>query len=221
MPDPFQGLSQIATIWVKLIGMIRFAVLITSTALLLASPAAAIQEVVLGPRAPSFAAAASAGLGWETLPMPSSAPMQAFEASGFGTSARDPRQWAFTSGETVRTGSFLFNASSGPSWSMASPLGFSSSMSRFGGLGGGFGGGLGDLGFTTRSTSAVMAAENLMFYTSVGRTTYGGGASAVPSIGLGVSMSPAAQMDVRTGFMMELMPGISFGMEAAFQPAPR
>jgi hypothetical protein len=200
-----------------MIVMIRFAVLIASSALLLAGPAAAIQEVVLGPRAPSFAAAASTGLGWETLPMPSSAPVQAFEAPGFGTSARDPRQWAFTSGETVRMGSLLFNTSSGPSWSMASPLGFSSSMLRFGGLGGGFG----DLGFTTRSTSAVMAAENLMFYTSVGRTTYGGGASAVPSIGLGVSMSPATQMDVRTGFKMELMPGISFGMEAAFQPAPR
>jgi hypothetical protein len=202
--------------------MVRFAILLaSSSSLLLAGPAAAIQEVVLGRRAPSFAAAASAGLGWETLPMPLSAPVQAFETPGIGTSARDPRRWAFTSGETVRTGSFLFNTSSGPSWSMASPLGFSSSMSRFGGLGGGFGGGLGDLGFTTRSTSAVMAAENLMFYTSVGRTTYGGGASAVPSIGLGVSMTPATQMDVRTGFKMELMPGLTFGAEAAFSQPTR
>ncbi len=175
-----------------------------------ASPASAIQEVVLGPRAPSFAAAASAGLGWGALPMP--APLSYSEAAA---PQRDPRLWAFSGGTTERVGSFLFNTSSGPSWSMAGPIGFATPLS--GALRN-----FGDFGWTARSTTGVMATENLMFYTSVGQTTYRTTSSIVPlPPGLSLLERPATEMDVRAGFKMELMPGLTFGAEAAFRPATR
>ncbi len=182
-----------------------------------ATPAFAIQEVVLGPRSPSFAAAASMGLGWEALPMPSRGSV------GFSDNqlARDPRQWAFSGGETVKMGSFLFNTSSGPSWTMASPMGFGSGFSSaFTSAFPGSFGGMGDLGWTTRTTAGVMAADNLMFYTSVGQTTFRGGSSSIIPVAPGLSLleQPSNRTDMRAGFKMELMPGLTFGVEAAFAP---
>jgi hypothetical protein len=168
-----------------------------------ATPAAAIQEVTLSPRAPSFATGQGASLGWETLAMPGAAPSFAPAPA-----LRDPRGWAFTSGKTEQVGAFLFNTTTGPNWAMGGPFG---GLSAFR-----------DLGFTTRQTTAVMAAENLMFYTSLGRTTFASGPSAVvPPIGLGLTSTPSAQMDMRAGFKVELMPGFTFQAEAAFAPAMR
>jgi hypothetical protein len=94
------------------------------------------------------------------------------------------------------------------------------------GLGGGFSpfslnrGGFDALGFTTRSTAAVMATESLMFYTSVGNTTSGFSAAPVAP-GLQTIEGPQSRTDVRAGFKMQLVPGLTFGMEAAFSPAQR
>lgn len=183
-----------------------FAVFLATT-----SPALAIQEVVLGPRAPSFAAAPVAGLGWQDLPMPGSS--MSFST---GSAARDPRQWAFTAGETTRIGSFLFNTTSGPGWAMNTPLGFGSAASFMGPRG------FSDLGFTTRTTTGFMASENLMFYTSVGQTNFRTGPSVIPtSPGLALLEGPSARSDVRAGFKMELMPGVTVGAEAAFSQPMR
>lgn len=190
----------------------RFSLL--AAALVAATPAFAIQEVVLGARAPSFAAGPVAGLGWQDLPMPGS-PLSFSSV----TVDRDPRQWAFTGGETIKMGSFLFNTTSGPNWAMNSPLGFNSGFASplFGARG------LGDLGFTSRATAAVMASETLMFYTSVGQTTYSNSASLVPlPPGLALIEAPSGRSDVRAGFKMELLPGLTFGAEASFsQPNAR
>ncbi len=179
-----------------------------------ATPASAIQEVVLGARAPSFAAAPIAGLGWQDLPMPGS-PL----SFSSGSTARDARQWAFTSGETLKMGSFLFNTTSGPNWSLGDPMGFSSSFSPsiVGSRG------FNDLGFSTRATAAYMASDTLMFYTSVGQTSYRNGPSIIPvAPGLALTEGPSGRSDVRAGFKMELMPGLTFGAEAAFsQPNVR
>ncbi len=87
---------------------------------------------------------------------------------------------------------------------------------------GSFARGFGDLGFTTRNTTAIMASQNLMFYTSVGSTSYGSSVNIVPTApGLSLLERPSTQMDVRAGFKMELMPGLTFGAEAAFAPSMR
>jgi hypothetical protein len=187
----------------------RFA--IVAAALAAATPALAIQEVVLGPRAPSFAAASSMGLGWERLQAPV---FTGGMAAGI-VAERDPRLWAF-SGDTIeKLGSFLFNTTSGPSWAINNGLGLGSGM-------GPFARGFGDLGFTTRNTTAIMASPNLMLYSSVGSTIYGSGASIIPTApGLSLLERPSTQMDVRAGFKMELMPGLTFGAEAAFAPSMR
>ncbi len=176
-----------------------------------ALPAFAIQEVVIGPRAPSFAAASGAGLGWETLPLPSA-------GAAYSTAPqRDPRQWAFDSGKTVRLGSFLFNTTSGPSWKLAGPGTFGSSFAT--GFGDSFGR-FGEFGFTSRATTALMASENLMFYTSVGQTTFRNTGSVIPTApGLALIEPPNARSDIRAGFRVELMPGLTFGAEAAFSSA--
>ena len=197
--------SQNATIRVIMWNM-KISVAILAGSIAAATPASAIQEVVLGPRAPSFAAVSSMGLGWERLQAP------AFTG---GTAERDPRQWAFAGGTTEKLGSFLFNTASGPSWAVNNGFGLSSGM-------GSFARGFGDLGFTTRNTTAIMASQSLMFYTSVGATTYGSGASIIPTApGLSLLERPSTQMDVRAGFKMELMPGLTFGAEAAFAPSMR
>lgn len=191
------------------------ALISTMAALLLAaSPASAIQEVSIGPRAPSFAAN---GLGWEPLALPG--PIQGF--AGAVAAGPAPGAWAFQGGETTRIGALLFNVTSGPSWAM-----------RDGAIGGGLGGlggfgsfglgRMGDFGFTTRQTTGVMAADNLMFYTSVGRTTFARpGALAPMAPGLAFIEPPAQRMDVRAGFKMEVVPGVTFQMEAGFAPAIR
>ncbi len=181
-----------------------------------ATPALAIQEVVLGPLAPTFAAASSMGLGWERLQAPA---FTGGMAAGI-VAERDPRLWAFTGGTTEKLGSFLFNTTSGPSWAMNNGFGNNGFglASGMGSLGRGFG----DLGFTTRNTTAIMANPNLMFYTSVGATTYGTGTNIIPTApGLSLLERPSTQMDVRAGFKMELMPGLTFGAEAAFAPSMR
>jgi hypothetical protein len=181
----------------------------------IATPSFAVQEVVFGARAPSFAAGPVAGLGWQDLPMPGS-PMS-FAGQGQGA-LRDPRQWAFTSGETLRMGSFLFNTTSGPNWAMANPMGFGSglSSSMFGSRG------FADMGFTTRNTTGFMASDTLMFYTSVGQTTFRNGPSIIPTApGLALIEAPSGRTDVRAGFKMELMPGLTFGAEAAFSQPTR
>lgn len=188
-------------------------ILALMAALAAATPASAIQEVMLGARAPSFAAGPIAGLGWQDLPMPGS-------ALSFSTAstARDPREWAFAGGETIKMGSFLFNSTSGPSWAVSSPMGFGSSFASplMGSRG------IGDFGFTTRATTGFMASENLMFYTSVGQTSYRNGPSVIPSApGLALIEAPSGRADVRAGFKMELMPGLTFGAEAAFSQPTR
>ena len=184
---------------------------ILAASLAAATPALAIQEVVLGPLAPTFAAASSMGLGWERLQAPAFTGGMAADI----VAERDPRQWAFSGGTTEKLGSFLFNTMSGPSWAMNNGFGPASGM-------GSFGRGFGDMGFTTRNTTAIMANPNLMFYTSVGATTYGTGASIIPTApGLSLLERPSTQMDVRAGFKMELMPGLTFGAEAAFAPSMR
>lgn len=187
-------------------GMRRVALLLAGLAA--ASPAFAIQEVTLGPRAPSIAAAAD-GVSWAPLALP--APL-----SGGLAAPEAPGSWAFTGGETTRLGSIFFNVTEGPSWSMRhGPLG---AFTGFDNLS------LGrpDFGWTTRQTTGVLATDRLMLYTSVGRTTYGSGASLVPlPPGLSLLEQPYQRMDVRAGFKMELMPGLTFGMEAGVQPAMR
>jgi hypothetical protein len=184
--------------------MNRFAAPLLALAVL-ATPAVAIQEVTLGPRAPSFVAS-GAGMGWEALPLPG------VPAALTASEWREAPRWAFQGGETQRLGSFLFNTRSGPNWAADGGLGFSPfSLSR---------GGFDALGFTTRSTAAVMATESLMFYTSVGNTTSGFSAAPVAP-GLQTIEGPQSRTDVRAGFKMQLVPGVTFGMEAAFSPAQR
>lgn len=184
-----------------------------AAALTLATPAFAIQEVVLGARAPSFAAAPMNGLGWQDLPMPGS-PL----SFSTGAAPRDPRTWAFTSGETVKMGSFLFNTTSGPNWSLGQPMGFNSAFSPSVVGSRSFN----DLGFTSRTTAAYMASDTLMFYTSVGQTSYRTGPSIIPTApGLALIEAPSGRADVRAGFKMELMPGLTFGAEAAFSQPTR
>lgn len=184
----------------------------TMAALLLAaSPASAIQEVSIGPRAPSFAAN---GLGWEPLALPGA--IQSFAGSNVAGPAAGA--WAFQGGETTRIGALLFNVTSGPNWAMRDVA-----------IGGGWGGvgsfglgRMGDFGFTTRQTTGVMAADNLMFYTSVGRTSFSQpGALAPLPPGLAFIEPPSQRMDVRAGFKMEVVPGVTFQMEAGFAPAMR
>jgi hypothetical protein len=176
-----------------------------------ANPAFAIQEVTLGARAPSFASGPMASLGWQDLPMPGSP----LSFSG-GAAARDPRQWAFSGGETVRIGSFLFNTTSVPNWAPgnAGAFGFASSLigsRRFE-----------HFGFTTQATAGFMASENLMFYTSVGQTSYRNAPPVVPvAPGLSLIEAPSGRSDVRAGFKMELMPGLTFGAEAGFSQPSR
>jgi hypothetical protein len=204
--------SQNATIRAMFANMIK-RILAVATLLAAATPAFAIQEVVLGARAPSFAAAPIAGLGWQDLPMPGS-PLS------FSTSSavRDPRQWAFTSGETLKMGSFLFNTTSGPNWALGSPMGFNSAFapSIVGSRG------INDLGFTTRTTAGYMASDTLMFYASVGQTSYRTGPSIIPTApGLALIETPSGRNDMRAGFKVELMPGLTFGAEAAFSQPTR
>lgn len=187
--------------------------ILLAAALAVATPASAIQEVVIGARAPSFAAGPVAGLGWQDLAMPGSA--MSFSSAN---TARDPRQWAFSGGETVKMGSFLFNTTSGPNWAVSNAMGFNSGFasptlsSR----------GFGDMGFTTRTTTGFMASDSLMFYTSVGQTTYRNGPSIIPSgPGLSLIEAPGGRADMRAGFKMELMPGLTFGAEAAFSQTTR
>lgn len=195
--------------------MIRLRALIqlSATAALVAAalPAAAIQEVSVGPRAPSFAAN---GLGWEPLALPG--PIQGF--AGAAAAGPAPGAWAFQGGETTRIGSMLFNVTSGPNWAMRD----GAISGALGGVGS-FGlGRMGDFGFTTRQTTGVMAADNLMFYTSVGRTTFSQpGALAPMAPGLAFIEPPSQRMDVRAGFKMEVVPGVTFQMEAGFAPAMR
>jgi hypothetical protein len=182
----------------------RFAILAITLAA--ATPAFAIQEVVLGARAPSFAAGPVMGFGWQDLPMPGS-PMSFATSSA----ARDPRQWAFTGGETLKMGSFLFNTTSGPNWAVGGMGGLGFSSPSIGPRG------FADMGYTTRTTTGFMASESLMFYTSVGQTTYRSGPSVIPvPPGLALIEAPSGRSDVRAGFKMELMPGLTFGAEAAF-----
>jgi hypothetical protein len=208
----FHRHSQNATIRVMVMEMIRRAILFVA-ALAAATPAFAIQEVVLGARAPTFAAGPVASLRWQDLPMPGS-PMS-FSA---GAAERDPRQWAFSSGETVKMGALLFNKTAGPAWAMNGPLGVDSGFASplFSARG------FGDMGFTSRATTAIMASETLMFYTSVGQTTYNTSASIIPTPpGLALIEAPSARSDVRAGFRMELMPGLTFGAEASFSQSVR
>jgi len=188
-------------------------VILFAAALAAATPALAIQEVVLGARAPTFAAGPVASLGWQDLPMPGS-PM----SFNTGAAEHDPRQWAFSSGETVKMGALLFNMTSGPTWAVNSPLGFNSGFASPLFISRGFG----DIGFTSRATTAIMASETLMFYTSVGQTTYNNSASIIPTPpGLALIEAPSARSDVRAGFRMELMPGLTFGAEASFSQPVR
>jgi hypothetical protein len=183
-----------------------------------ASPAFAIQEVSVGPRLPSFAAApigalpagvgAINGLAFNG---------QAFNGLSSHGAAEVPG-WAFGSGRTERIGSVLYNTTSGPAWMGADSLGFGSSSfgaSRFGASR------FGDLGFTTRNTAGVMATDKLMFYTSVGSTTFNTGSSIVPvAPGLQPFQPIGQRMDARAGFKMELAPGLTFGMEATVLVPP-
>lgn len=195
-----------------MVAMIR-SVIALAAALAAATPASAIQEVVLGARAPSFAAAPMASLGWQDLPMPGS-PL----SFSTGSAARDPREWAFSGGETIRMGSFLFNTTSGPNWAVGSPMGFNSSFASPFMAPRGFN----DFGFTSRTTTGFMASENLMFYTSVGQTSYRTGPSIIPTApGLALIEAPSGRADIRAGFKMELMPGLTFGAEAAFSQPTR
>ncbi len=179
-------------------------------ALVVATPALAIQEVSLAPRAPSFVGASS-GLGWLPVSMPSApGPIQSFA----GTEVKAAPAWAFSGGDTTRLGSMVFNVTNGPSWALSNN-GFGLGM-------GSIGLGRADFGFTTRSTAGVMASETLMLYTSVSRTTFSTPGSLAPlPPGLALIEPPSQRMDVRAGFKMELMPGVTFGMEAGFAPATR
>jgi hypothetical protein len=168
------------------------------------SQASAIQEVTLGPRAPTFAAgpAASGPLG---LGLASGA--ASFSGMTFANTPDVPA-WAFSGGRTERIGSMLFNTTSGPSWTGADRFGFG--PGRFG-----------DLGFTTRNTTGVMATDKLMFYTSVGSTTFNTGSGVVPvAPGLQPFQPVGQRMDARAGFRMELAPGLTFGMEATVLVPP-
>jgi hypothetical protein len=197
----------------------RFA-LILAPALLAAAPALAIQEVQLGPRAPSFAAGAAPMMGFDPLALPGITAPSSFGAPAFNSSGpelrRDPATWAFTGGETARVGGMFINTQSGPSWTMDrfAPLSFSPLSS--------FGRSPFDVGFTTRTTAGVMATESLMFYTSMGRTTYATIGSAAPvAPGLQLLEQANQRTDLRAGFKAELMPGVTFGMEAGFAQTGR
>lgn len=187
----------------------RPALAVLGICLALSAPAFAIQEVQIGPKAPSFAAA-SGGMGWEPLALPGQAPSYAM------TPVSMPASWAFTTGETTRIGAMMFNTTSGPSWAVSQPA------FGFGGLQPMSLGRMGDFGWTTRTTTGVMASDKLMFYTSVGSTTYNRpGALAPLPPGLALIEPPSQRMDVRAGFKVELAPGLTFGAEAAFTPATR
>jgi hypothetical protein len=183
------------------------AVAIAGLGLVAAVPAAAIQEVTLGPRAPTLSTAPAPGLGWGMAPSAASlAPPPGF-TQGFTTFDGGP----------AKAGALMLSTTSGPSWATTSPMGFSSFGS---GIGSSFG--RADLGWTTRSTAGVMATDTLMFYTSVGQTNWRNGSGVVPSApGLALIEGPSVRNDVRAGFKMELMPGLSFGMEAAFSQGPQ
>jgi hypothetical protein len=180
----------------------------------LAAPSAfAIQEVTLGPKAPSFAAS---GLGWGMGPAMSGyatspAAGGAF-SPGFGLSS-----FSSPGGEPLKAGAFQFSTRSGPAWAMEEGAGF-------GAFGVGFPGsiGRGGFGFSTRSTASVMATDALMFYSSVGQTTFDTRASLVPTPpGLALLETPSARTDLRAGFRFEVMPGVSFGMEAGVSAPSR
>jgi hypothetical protein len=180
-----------------------------------AGPAAAIQEVRLGARAPSFAAGGAPQMGFDPTALPGITAPQSFDL-GSGAARRDPATWAFSGGETAHVGSLFLNTQSGPNFLMSRPgdLGFSPLAS--------FGRGPFDMGFTTRSTAGVLAAENLMFYTSVGRTTWNTIGSAAPvAPGLQLLETPSQRVDMRAGFKAEIMPGLTFGLEAGFAAPAR
>jgi hypothetical protein len=181
---------------------------------LCATPALAIQEVPVSPRAPSFAVGGAA-----YAPLPLAGPLSFAQPDV--DAGRDPRVWAFSGGETSRVGSLLFNTTSGPSWRMDGFGPMSAVPMSFAPMGRSFGDPA--FGWTTRQTAGVLAAPNLMFYTSVGRTDFGPARSALPSgpPGLALSEQTGPRMDMRAGMKMELMPGVVFGMEAAFSPAQR
>lgn len=189
----------------------RFAASLVAVSVALATPALAIMEVPLGPRTPAFANA-GAGLGWEPLQLPAQVRSDAFAP------VSAPANWAFSSGETTRIGGVMFNVTSGPSW-MLDHAGFAPLTAGHQPLSLGR---MGDFGWTTRTTAGVMASDRLMFYTSVGHTTFSRPGSLAPlPPGLALIEPPTQRMDMRAGFRMELMPGLTFGAEASFAPATR
>ncbi len=187
---------------------------------LAASPALAIQEVPLGPRAPSFAAGSAPQMGFDPLALPGITAPSSMSFTPGPELRRDPATWAFSGGETTRIGSMVFNMQSGPSWSMNNgTLGRGDfGFSRFETLGRS----PLDFGFTSRATTGFLASETLMFYTSVGSTTWRPVGSAAPlAPGLQLLEAPSQRMDMRAGFKAELMPGVTFGLEAGFAPPAR
>ena len=181
---------------------------------LLAAPSTfAIQEVTLGPKAPSFAAP---GLGWGMGPA-SSSPASSPAAGGAFSPGLGLSSFTSPGGEPLKAGAFHFSTRSGPAWAMEEGAGF-------GAFGVGFPGAMarGGFGFSTRSTASVMASDTLMFYSSAGQTRFDMRPALVPTPpGLALLETPSARTDMRAGFRFEVMPGVSFGMEAGVSASSR
>lgn len=190
---------------------VRFAPVL-AVGLLLAQPAFAIQEVILGPRAPTLSTAPAPGFGWGMAP---AAQPGATFLPGFGGSGA-----ALAPDDAPKAGSFQFSTQSGPSWSMGGGVA-GLGLSSFGASSFGPSFSRPEFGWTTRSTVSVMATDTLMFYSSVGQTSFGGSATVPTAPGLALIEGPTVRNDVRAGFKMELAPGLSFGMEAAFSQGAR